>query len=92
MNFEINMKNNLAKILYVTPEDVHIITCVRGSVKLEVLIDSVNGENLNNDKISFNVQADIEKYAGKKVDLNIMEPTYTLALNDFDSRGDIKFS
>jgi hypothetical protein len=41
MNWETNMKNKFAEILKVRPEDVHIITCVRGSVKVEVIVDSV---------------------------------------------------
>jgi hypothetical protein len=71
LEFEQNMKNKFAKMLNVQPEDVHIITCVRGSVKVEVIINSVNKENQDNDKISLSVIKDVEKYAGKKVDVSV---------------------
>jgi hypothetical protein len=37
------------------------------------------------------VDADVHKYAGRRVDVLVKEPTYRLWLDDFDPIGDIKF-
>jgi hypothetical protein len=83
------MKDTLAEILNVKPKEVHIITWVKGSIDLEVIIENFN--RLNQKNISKDVKEDIEKYTGRKVDLEVLEPTYIISENDFDVRGDIDF-
>jgi hypothetical protein len=47
MIWETDMKNKFAEILKVRPEDVHIITCVRGSISFGVVVECINKHNLD---------------------------------------------